>query len=235
MASGESSADALREILSHICTQAVEGDGVSFLLETLHIEERSEGRVYQGLHIEMTATLGTARPRLESDIAFGEAVTPPPQEVELPVLLGMPAPRLRAYMRETALAEKCEAMVSLGIANTRMKDFYDLWYLSRTFAFNGTLLTEALRATFTRRGTAFPAEGLPLALTSEFREDPLKQRQWQAFVGKNVLQQEPTALPLLIEALRAFLQPPLAALAEGRMFDRHWSPEGQWSEQKAPG
>ena len=111
LAFGDSSPEALQEILRAVCTQEGEADGVTFLPDTLQIEERTEGRIYQGLHIEMLTALGTARPRLEIDIAFGEAVTPPPQEVELPVLLGMPAPRLRAYERETAIAEKCQALV----------------------------------------------------------------------------------------------------------------------------
>ena len=124
----------------------------------------------------MAALLSTAHLRLEIDIAFGEAMVPPPLEVDLPVLLALPAPRLFAYQRETAIAEKCEALVSLGIPNTRMKDFYDLWYLSRTTAFDGPVLRAALQATFTRRQTPFPADGLPAALTDAFTTDPTKRR-----------------------------------------------------------
>jgi predicted nucleotidyltransferase component of viral defense system len=146
----------------------------------------------------MLAALGTARPRLEIDVAFGEAVTPAPQEVDLPVLLSMPSPRLRAYRRETAIAEKCEAMVSLGITNTRMKDFFDLWYLSRTYDFDGEQLCSALRSTFTRRRTAYPAGGLPTALSSEFIADPLKRSQWNAFIGKSSLKEKAADLPQLL-------------------------------------
>ena len=228
LSSGDSSPGAMRQKLEVICAQPVETDGVSYLLETIHIQERTEGRVYQGLHIEMTATLGTARLRLEIDIAFGEAVIPPPIEVVLPVLLEMPAPHLRAYRRETAIAEKCEAMVSLGIPNTRMKDFYDLWYLSRTSSFDGSLLHSALQSTFTQRNTAFPTGGIPAALTEEFVEDVAKQRQWNAFIGKTNLKREPAALPQLIAGIRAFLQPPLEALSEAKAFEFQWSPEGFW-------
>ncbi|MCC6446019.1 MAG: nucleotidyl transferase AbiEii/AbiGii toxin family protein [Armatimonadetes bacterium] len=228
LASGDSTPEAMRAMLTAVCAQDVPEDGIAFLPETLHLEARFEGRVYRGLHVEMMTALGTARPRLEIDIAFGEAVVPPPQEVELPVLLGMPAPRLWTYQRETVVAEKCEAMVSLGIPNTRMKDFYDLWVLSRTFPFEGPRLCDALRATFTRRHTGFPAGGLPAALTEAFIEDATKERQWRGFVGKTALRKEADALPQVIAALRAFLQPPLEALAERRPFDRHWSPDGHW-------
>jgi predicted nucleotidyltransferase component of viral defense system len=228
LASGNSAPEALREILTAICALPVESDGVTFLMETLHIEERAEGRVYQGLHIEMVTTLGTAKLRLEIDLAFGEAVTPPPVEVDLPVLLAMPIPRLCAYRRETAVAEKCAAMVSLGIPNTRMKDFYDLWYLSRTYSFDGALLYDALKATFTRRNILFPQEGLPIALTDEFVENAVKQRQWSAFLGKTLLKKDAAAFPELIAGIRAFLQPPLESLATNQPFELYWCVEGFW-------
>jgi predicted nucleotidyltransferase component of viral defense system len=218
LATGDSSPAALKQILAAICAQQVEEDGVIFLPETLNIEERAEGRIYQGLHLEMAVTLSTARLRLEIDIAFGEAVSPPPEEVELPVLLGKPPPRLRAYRRETAIAEKCQALVSLGMTNTRMKDFYDLWYLSRTYSFEGAEICGALQATFTRRQTEFPADGLPMALTEEFVNDATKRRQWSAFLGKASLRRGTAELAPVIEQIRAFLQPPLLALADKRGF-----------------
>ncbi len=178
----------------------------------------------------MAATLSTARLRLEIDIAFGEAVTPPLQEVELPVLIGKPPPRLPAYRRETAVAEKCQALVSLGMTNTRMKDFYDLWYLSRAYSFEGALLSDALQATFTRRQTEFPADGLPLALTDEFADDITKRRQWSAFVGKASLRRGTAELTSVIQQIRAFLQPPLSALAVKRAFNLNWSPTEGWGE-----
>ena len=228
LATGDSSPDALRRIVEAVCAQPVEEDGILFLPDTLHIEERAEGRIYQGLHLEMTALLATARLRLEIDIAFGEAVVPAALEVELPSLLDKPTPRLRAYQKETAIAEKCQALVTLGMTNTRMKDFYDLWYLSRTFVFDGTLLADALQATFTRRKTAYPANGLPLALSEAFVRNTQKQQQWRAFLGKAVLRRGVAELEPVIEQIRSFLQPPLNALADGSAFTLHWSPEDNW-------
>ncbi len=232
LATGDSSPAALRQIFHQVCAHAVEEDGVVFLPETLNIEARAAGRIYQGLHLEMTAMLSTARLRLEIDIAFGEAVIPPPQEVELPVLLGKPSPRLRAYQRETAIAEKCQALVMLGMTNTRMKDFYDLWYLSTAYSFDGELLSSAMQATFTRRRTEFPPDGLPLALTDEFANDSVKQSQWNAFLGKASLRRGSADWTSVIQRVRTFLQPPLRALARGLAFEMRWSPRDGWGERQ---
>lgn len=231
LATGDNSAAALRQEIEAVCAQPVEAeDGITFLSDTLHIEEHAEGRIYQGWHVEMEALLATARLRLEIDIAFGEAVVPPAEEIELPTLLDMPAPRLRAYQKETAIAEKCQALVALGMTNTRMKDFYDLWYLSRAYAFEGRRLHAALQATFTRRETACPADGSPLALTDAFAFDTLKQQQWRAFLGKTALRKGVAELSSVIQQAWAFLQPPLQALATGEPFVRHWSPEEGWGD-----
>lgn len=234
MASGETSPEAIRQMIATVCGIPVDPDGVSFMPETMRLETRTEGRAYQGFHLEIAVTLGTARPRLEIDIAVGEAIVPSPLEIELPVLLSMPSPRLRAYQKETTVAEKCEALVSLGLPNTRMKDFYDLWYLCRTFTFSGTLLADSLQATFTRRNMPFPGHGLPTALTAEFADDALKNRQWNAFVGKSRLTTQVPGLSTVIACLREFLQPPMEALAENKQFARHWSPDAKWHDDPSP-
>lgn len=231
LATGDNSASAVRAVIAAVCAQPVEAeDGLTFLPDTLHMEERAEGRIYQGLHVEMQALLATARLRLEIDIAFGEAVIPPAEEIELPTLLDQPAPRLRAYPKETTIAEKCQALVALGLPNTRMKDFYDLWYLSRTYEFDGMRLLEALQATFTRRETLSPADGLPLALTDTFAKDALKQQQWRGFLGKAPLRKGVAELAPVITQIRAFLQPPLRAMAEGTFFRFYWSPDTGWGD-----
>ena len=118
---------------------------------------------------------------MQVDVGFGDAVTPAALEVDYPSLLDMPMPRLRAYPPETIVAEKLQAMVALGMLNSRMKDFFDLWAISQTFPFDGPVLGDALRATFTRRGTLLPA-GTPIALTQAFADDAAKQAQWRAFI-----------------------------------------------------
>jgi hypothetical protein len=127
--------------------------------------------------------LQRARIPIQIDIGFGDAVTPEPVESDYPTLLSAPHPRLLVYPKEPVVAEKFEAIVKLGIANTRMKNVYDLEVMARTFAFDGKLLAEAIRTTFTRRETGLPAEGIPLAFTAEFQEDQNRKRQWTAFVN----------------------------------------------------
>ena len=230
LAMGDSSPEALRQLLLDICATPVSpDDGVIFLPETLVVEERTVGRAYQGLYVEVLAQLGSARPRLELDLSFGEAITPAPMEIELPALLDKPRPRLRAYPQETVIAEKTEALVQLGLGNTRLKDFFDLWYLSHAFVFDGQSLTNALKATFTRRNTAFPADGLPEALTSAFSSDPIKQSQWERFVSKIGSDQPAPALEALLHELRKFLQPLLAALSDDRELTAKWPPGGPWN------
>ena len=138
------------------------------------------------------------------DIGFGDVIYPGVEEIHLPVLLGLPVPRLRAYARETVVAEKFQAMVMLGLANTRMKDFYDIWMLSRNYDFDGERLSRAIAATFERRGTAIPEE-VPDALTAAFATDATKQWQWAAFVRD--LAADVAALETIVTDLADFLMP----------------------------
>ena len=167
--------------------------------------------------------------RLERSAAgFGDIVTPAAQLMSLPALLSdLPAPQLYAYNRETVIAEKFEAMVLLGIGNTRMKDFYDLWYLSQHFTFEGNLFCSAIAATFERRRTPLPTH-TPLALTSEFTNDEVKQRQWLAFVRKGKLNDESLVLSQIGALLHDFLIPPTIAICQGVRFDRVWSSDLDW-------
>ena len=145
---------------------------------------------------------------------------------EIPTLLDLPAPRLRVYPRETVVAEKLEAMVQLGLANSRMKDFFDLFLLARLFEFEGQLLVQAIRATFNRRGTLLPTR-IPTALTSEFTEDSIKNTQWTAFLRKSGVKDTGT-LPATMRAITAFVERPLSAVADGEIFTAHWQPGGPW-------
>lgn len=162
---------------------------------------------------------------MQVHVGFGDAVTPAPQGFELPTLLDFPAPHLGAYHPETVIAEKFEAMVHLGVANSRMKDCYDVWTMARTFAFEGPPLVAALQATFSRRRTSLPT--MPTALTPEFVEDAAKRAQWSAFCGRTGLAPD-TSLDSVVEVLRRFLLPVVSAIGEDRPFDETWSPNGPW-------
>ena len=151
------------------------------------------------------------------DSGFGDAIEPGLAETDLPVLLDFPAPRLRAYVRETVIAEKFEAMVALGRANSRMKDLYEIWLLSLTHEFRDDKLARAIAATFKPRGTAIP-EGLPDCLTRAFVEDPLKVDQWSAFLDS--VETDPGPLTKMVDDLAAFLMQHARAARKLRDQDR---------------
>lgn len=183
-------------------------DGVAFDAGAVEIDRVRDELAYGGLRLKTNATVDRARVRVVIDIGFGDAVEPGLTEMALPVLLDFPAPHLRAYARETVIAEKFQAMVALGRANSRMKDLYDIWVLSRTHDFAGDSLARAIAATFARRETDIPS-ALPDALTPAFAADPAKIQQWNAFVPDVAFQ--PGSLQNVIADLSAFLMPHAAA------------------------
>ena len=183
-------------------------DGVAFDLAALRIDPIREEQEYGGVRLRTTATVSGARIAVVVDVGFGDSVAPGLETIEYPVLLDLPAPKLRAYARETVVAEKFQAMVMLGRANSRMKDFYDIWILSRTFPFAGDRLARAIAATFARRRTEIPVIA-PDALTPEFGGDPGKQRQWAAFAAD--IEGAPKELQAAVADLAAFLMPATAA------------------------
>jgi hypothetical protein len=230
---GDNSIAEIEAVFRAVCQVDVVPDGLEFDLTTVTGGAIKADREYPGVRIRLTAFIaGTpTRINLQIDVGFGDIVTPAPQLMSLPTLLAdLPAPQLYAYNRETAIAEKFEAMVLLGIGNTRMKDFYDLWYLSQHFTFNGNLLSQAIAATFERRRTLLPIVP-PLALTSEFANDETKQRQWVAFVKKGRLIGEGLVLNQIGAILHDFLMPPTIAIATGVEFDRVWSSDIGWHSQ----
>jgi predicted nucleotidyltransferase component of viral defense system len=207
---GDDDPKEMVETFKEICGVSF-NDGVVFDLDSVEIDRIRELE-YGGLRIKLNATVDVARVRVVVDIGFGDAVEPGLAEMDLPVMLDFPAPHLRAYARETVIAEKFQAMVMLGRANSRMKDFYDIWVLSRTSEFKGDTLARAIAATFARRKTEIPSE-LPDALTPAFAADDAKVQQWNAFVADVAFQ--PGTLADVVKDLVAFLMPH-AALARAR-------------------
>jgi len=206
-----------------ICSLEVEPDGLEFLPTSVQVTPIREDAAYTGIRIALEARLDKARIPIQVDIGYGDAVTPAPAEVDFPSLLDFPAPRLRAYPYYTVVAEKLEAAVLLGAANTRLKDFFDLWYLSRKFAFEGPLLTEAITRTFTRRKTAIPTD-TPTALTDEFANQ--KAAQWTTFLRRNTL--EPVKFPVVLASVRKFALPALHAAAGKAAAPKAWDPSQGW-------
>jgi predicted nucleotidyltransferase component of viral defense system len=200
---GDSDPDAVLAVFREVCAVPLD-DGVTIDPRTLRIDRIRDELEYGGLRLRALASVSGARVTVTIDIGFGDSVAPGLEELDLPVLLDFPAPRLRAYARETVIAEKFQAMVMLGRANSRMKDFYDVWVLSRTYDFDGPRLPAAIAATFDRRNTALPVD-LPDALTPEFANDPAKQTQWRLFIAD--LTTQPGDLATVVSDLAAFLIP----------------------------
>lgn len=205
----------------------IEGDdGIVFQADTVKAAEIRKEANYAGVRVTLMGLLDGARCSVQIDIGFGDAVVPGPEDVQYPAILeGMPSPQLRVYPRYTVVAEKFEAIVKLGMLNTRMKDYFDLWVLARHSDFEGAVLARAIHATFERRGTALPAD-LPLGLQDEFVQDAQKNQQWSAFLRKNSL--EKMELATVIDALREFLLPVLQALAAGKDFGSQWQAGTGW-------
>lgn len=227
---GEPDEKGFYPIFQELCQIEVPDDGLIFEDTSLRIEAMKEDQQYPGLRVKLHARLESARIPVQVDIGFGDAITPSPVEIDYPTLLDFQAPRLSAYPRETVIAEKFQAMIALGIANSRMKDFFDVWLLSRQFSFRGPLLCQALSATFSRRETPLPSD-IPLALREEFAGDSQKQRQWLAFVGKGRLNVDGLTLPQVTRQLEIFLLPPAHAIARKQVFDLWWSAGGPWGPE----
>ncbi|MGJ7537631.1 MULTISPECIES: nucleotidyl transferase AbiEii/AbiGii toxin family protein [unclassified Variovorax] len=179
----ESAVSAFREI----CQITVK-DGIAFDAASVQGTVIRKEAGYGGVRIDLRATLDGARITLQVDIGFGDAVTPAPETVSYPVLLDdLPAPQLRSYPKYTVVAEKFHAVCLLGMANTRMKDYFDLWVLMTEGALDTTELQRAIAATFERRKLAMPSS-LPVGLSDSFSDDGAKKAQWAAFLKKNRLE-----------------------------------------------
>jgi hypothetical protein len=203
---GDAEAGRIRKLFAGVCGMRVADDGLAFDAGSVRAEPTREDHIYDGLRVRVAGRLGVARVQLQIDIGFGDAVRPPPRRLPFPTLLDMPTPVLKSYPREAVVAEKLHAMVALGMANSRMKDFYDLWTLATKFPFEGRVLTDAVRATFTRRRTLLPTDE-PLALTVVFAGDAAKQVQWRAFLRRNGLDNAPLDFIDVGRMLIAFLSP----------------------------
>jgi predicted nucleotidyltransferase component of viral defense system len=224
---GEDSIPRFVRIFQEICDLPVEDDGLVFLARSVQGERIKEDQEYEGLRVRLSCRLENARIPIQIDVGFGDVVMPSAAEATYPVLLDFPAPVLPVYSRESVVAEKFHAMVVLGIANSRMKDFFDLWVLSRQFEFAGPVLCEAIRATFQRRRTPVP-RGTPLALSADFADDPRKAVQWRAFLGKSRLDAGGYGLAEVVVGLREFLQPVINAIRDHQVLELVWRPAGPW-------
>jgi hypothetical protein len=219
---------AIRAAMTAICAIEDPGDGLDFDASSIRIEEIRQEQGYGGVRVKMEVRLGKARISLQVDIGFGDVIHPGREEAEYPTLLDHAAPRIWIYPRETVIAEKFEAMVSLGASNSRMKDFWDVVALSKEFEFDGETLRTAIDETFRKRGTPI-GEVLPEALRPAFYQDEKRTELWLAFRQRSELRLEvPAALAAVGERVITFLGPVRESLANDEEFDRVWPGGGPW-------
>lgn len=216
--------------IEDVCTQIVDiisveaADGLKFDPATIRGERIKEDADYEGVRVRFTGTLDNARVTMQIDVGFGDIIHPEPMEAVLPTILDSPAPRLFCYSRESAIAEKFEAMVKLRELNSRMKDFYDIWLLSRQFEFDGAELAEAIRLTLENRCTEIP--NVITAFTSKFIKS--KNKQWSAFHKRLGQEHLPTDFTEVVLRIESFLQPIASALSTGVHFSQRWSISEHW-------
>lgn len=190
-------------------------DGLAFDPDSVRVEAIREENEYGGLRVTLSAELDGARMRIQVDVGFGDAVVPGPVPVVLPPILDLPAARLKGYPVEVSVAEKFEAVVRFGHANTRLKDYFDLWYIASRMPPDACRLADAVRATFERRGTAIPA-GVPPGLDDAFANED-RRRQWEAFLDRVLAPGvERPSLEVVIATIRELLMPVVELARSGR-------------------
>jgi hypothetical protein len=222
---GENAPAALAAVFSEILATPVADDGVIFRPATLRAAAAREEDEYAGVRLNFMAELAGARLPIQVDIGYGDAITPGPIDIEYPSLLDQPAARLKAYPPETVVAEKFQAMVALGMLNSRMKDFFDIWAIAGAFPFDGGTLAQAIRGTFEHRRTVLPV-ATPVALTPGFGE--VKRAQWAAFLRRTEIVSAPESFSTIQAHIVEFVMPPVTTMMRPAPFSAHWRPGGPW-------
>jgi hypothetical protein len=217
----------IADCISEIAATPVSEDGILFLPQTIKVEAIRNAAQYGGARLRIDARLGQALIPLQIDIGIGDTVFPPPQKVTFPTLLEGPPPLIQVYPKETVIAEKFHSVVGLGLINSRMKDFYDLYVLSKFFEFEGRILAKAIILTFELRQTSLPAS-LPATLNPDFFIIPEKVKMWEAFIDRVKLQNAPHNFSDVGISLRKFLWPLVQSINSGITFEAFWKPGGPW-------
>jgi len=222
----ENNLELITAVVKDACDTKVDDDGIVFHNDSVSATRITEDADYKGVRILLRGNLGSIRLFLQIDIGFGDVVIPGPGKVKYPVLLDFPEPELDGYTMESTVAEKFQAMVKLGLLNSRMKDFYDIWFLSRMFDFSGETLIEAIEKTFEKRKT--PLINEPTVFNPTFMKDDTKQAQWEGFVEKTKLPDAPSSFEDVAAAVKVFLQPIVDSIISKRTFQSFWIPPGPW-------
>lgn len=210
----------IKAAFESICALTVEEDGVEFDVNGITAERIKEDADYEGVRIKIPASLGRMKKQLQLDIGFGDVIIPKPRDIQYPTLLNMKPPEIRVYSTDSVIAEKFEAMISLSVANSRMKDFYDIFTLLSTENFDGRVLWEAIFETFQRRRTNLEKEH-PV-FSPSFAEDEIRIKQWKAFLRRIGLK-ENLEFPFVMERIRDFLFPIYDSILNEDEFLKMWN------------
>jgi predicted nucleotidyltransferase component of viral defense system len=218
--------ETITAVMKNACLTDVEPDGMSFNPDTVQAARITEDAEYEGVRVRVRGSLGKARVSIQIDIGFGDVIVPNADSVSYPAILDFPAPEIKGYTMESTIAEKFQAMVKLGVVNSRMKDFYDIWFLSRTFDFKGEILGEAIEKTFEKRNTPVNLE--TALFDPSFGMDKDKDVQWRGFIRKAKLIGAPETFREIVAAVKRFLEPLATSITERKTFNNIWTAPGPW-------
>lgn len=217
----------LEGIIKEICLTEVSTDGLAFDPATVKGERIKEDADYEGIRVKFRGLLGNARIPMQVDIAFGDIIFPKAKAVDYPVILDLPKPHLKGYTVESVVAEKFEAMVKLGLLNSRMKDFFDIWLMTRQFNFKGEELAQAIRKTFEHRKTGLPVKQ-PFFAAEIYDKSSDRQTLWGAFLKKTGIKHAPKYLQEVARTIESFLNEPITFINGQKKTVGDWKAAGPW-------
>ena len=218
--------EKISSVMKEICQTQVEEDGIFFNPDSVTTTKITEDAEYEGVRVRIKGNLGNARINIQIDIGFGDEIIPAPQKVYYPSLLDFSKPLIHGYSRESIIAAKFQVIVKFGIVNTRIKDFYDIWYLSQNLDFRGHYLTRAIIKTFQKRNTAI--ENSASIFRKTFKKDPEKDSQWKSFLKKAKIERTPHLFVQILEEIQTFLEPVIFSITGNRHFHKTWKAPGPW-------
>lgn len=218
---------SIETVVRSVCDYTVEPDGLIFDAKTVQGRKIKEDADYEGVRVRFIGFLERSRIPMQIDVGFGDIVYPKIKVIDYPVILDFPEPHLKGYPSESVISEKFETMIKLGLLNSRMKDFYDIWLMMRQFDFSGSNLAEALKKTFGHRKTDLPA-GKPLFAEEIYDKTSDRQILWKTFLRKGDFKHAPDKLAITAKEIESFLIEPLTALNKGIEFSKGWKASGTW-------
>ena len=219
--------DSIEKMIKDFCKTTVVQDGLVFDPANVKGQRIKEDAEYEGVRVKFLGLLDRSRIPMQIDIGFGDSIYPKAKEIEYPVILDLPKPKIKGYPAESVISEKFEAMVKLGLLNSRMKDFYDIWLMMRQFKFSGSKLAEALKRTFEHRKTPLP-EKSPLFAEEIYDEKSDRQTLWKAFLAKGEIQHAPEKLSVVANDIEGFLIQPIQTIIKKEKLNKVWEAPGKW-------